>query len=537
MRTIVQVIAIILTINLSFGQTPQDNFEGTGNITSWFGDNCGINTGFANPFKTGLNVSNAVLRYDDTGGQYANVRFDFSPNFDLSVNHSFKIKIYVPSSGITGSQPNQVSLKLQNGSLGSPWSTQSEIIKPIVLDQWQEVLFDFKNDAYINLDSGSPAPITRTDFSRVVIQVNGENNNNHVLAYIDDLINDNSTEGAPVFDNLVWSDEFNGSGAIDAAKWHHQIHPIINGINWANNEEQHYTADASNSYRDNGSLIIKANKENYTYNGATKNYTSARINSKFAFKYGRVEVRAKLPSVAGTWPAIWLLGKNINEDGAYWDNQGFGTVGWPFCGEIDIMEPNVAKTEILGTWHWDNGGGYQSNSASIPLSNAEASQNFHIYALEWDASSMRLFVDDVLVNQMDTVNPFNQEFYIILNVAMGGNLGGTIDPAFTSDVMEIDYIRIYQESTLSSINEPNVPKVKMYPNPVDAKLNFELAGTSGKQIKMQVIDVNGRIVHDDRYLGSNNSISYNTSSLNSGLYFVKVITDDIASELLRFIKK
>lgn len=527
---------LFLSVHLVIAQIPQDDFEGSGNITTWFGDNCGINTGFANPYKTGINVSNTVLRYDDTGGQYANVRFDVSPNFDLSVNHSFKLKIYVPSSGITGSQPNQVSLKLQDGTLGAPWSTQSEIIQPIVLDEWQEVIFDFKNGTYINLDGGSPPPVTRTDFNRVVIQVNGENNNDLVLAYIDDIINDDSIESGPVFDNLVWSDEFNGSGAIDAAKWHHQIHPIINGVDWANNEEQHYTASLDNSYKDNGSLIIKAKKENYIYNGSTKSYTAARINSKFAFKYGRVEVRAKLPSVAGTWPAIWLLGKNINEDGAYWDDQGFGTTGWPLCGEIDIMEPNVPKTEILGTWHWDNGSGYQINSASVSLSNVDTSQNFHDYVLEWDATSMRIYVDNVLVNQMNTVNPFNQEFYIILNVAMGGNLGGAIDPTFTEDTMEIDYVRVYQESTLSHNKPQPNNKVKFYPNPVENKLHIELGDKTDKSVAMKVLDVSGRVVYKKKYTNSNNKIHYSTALLNSGLYFVELISDDFVTDSFKFIK-
>ncbi len=113
-------------------QKVEDNFEGAGTITSWFGDACAINTSFANPFKVGINTSATVLRYVDSGGQYANVRFDVPVNFDLSTNHTFSLKIYVASSDTTGSAPNQVSLKLQDNTLGSPWSTQTEIIKTIV---------------------------------------------------------------------------------------------------------------------------------------------------------------------------------------------------------------------------------------------------------------------------------------------------------------------------------------------------------------------------------------------------------------------
>ncbi len=189
-------------------QSIQDNFEGTGTITTWFGDDCTINTKATNNFKTGINTSATVLSYADNGGQYANVRFDVGNNFDLSAKYVFSLKIYVTSNGLTGSQTNQISLKLQDGKLGQPWVTQSEVIKPIVLDQWQTVTFNFKNDAYVNLDAGSLPPTQRKDFNRVVLQVNGENNNSKVLAFLDDFYYDGIIPADPVYDKLVWSDEF-----------------------------------------------------------------------------------------------------------------------------------------------------------------------------------------------------------------------------------------------------------------------------------------------------------------------------------------
>ena len=255
----------------------------------------------------------------------------------------------------------------------------------------------------------------------------------------DGVINNVDTK----FNKLVWSDEFDVSGKVDKIKWHHQT-KLLFGSSWANNEEQHYTNRVANSYVDDGTLKIKAIKERYKDQGHIKQYTSARLNSKFAFKYGKVVVRAKLPSIAGTWPAIWLLGKNISENGGYWYKKGFGNTIWPLCGEIDIMEPNKLKTETLATWHWHNGEKYQMNSSSVPLSNIDASQNFHDYILEWDSKSMRIYIDDILVNEMPTVNPYHEEFYILLNVAMGGNLAAEIDPEFTHDIMEIDYVRVYQ---------------------------------------------------------------------------------------------
>ena len=160
-----------------------DDFEGTGNITTWAGDACGMDNAFANPFKQGINTSNTVLEYSDTGGQYANIRFDVPQNFELATKNKFSLKIYVPSSSITGSQTNKISLKLQDGTAGQPWAQQTEIIKPIVLDQWQTIEFDFAND----VTAGAANPLSRTDFNRVVLQVNGENNFDSVKAYIDDF--------------------------------------------------------------------------------------------------------------------------------------------------------------------------------------------------------------------------------------------------------------------------------------------------------------------------------------------------------------
>ena len=157
-----------------FAQTIQDDFEGNGNISSWFGDNCAIDTNFNNPNSNTNNSSSKVLRYHDLGALYANIRFDAGRNFNLSNFYTFTLKIYVPSSGLTGTQNNQISLKLQDGNLTAPWSTQSEIIKPIALNTWQTVSFDFASDPYININSSSLPPTQRTDFNRIILQVNGE---------------------------------------------------------------------------------------------------------------------------------------------------------------------------------------------------------------------------------------------------------------------------------------------------------------------------------------------------------------------------
>lgn len=247
------------------------------------------------------------------------------------------------------------------------------------------------------------------------------------------------------FATLVFSDEFEYEGAPNTEKWHHQIIPPDNG-SWHNNELQHYTARAENSFVSDGTLKIKALKEDYIYNGSMKSYTSARLNAKHAFTYGRIEVRAKLPSEAGTWPAIWTLGANSNETGNYFGDQ-YGSVGWPLCGEIDIMEQTGwDKNIIISHFHWGdlNTEEYLNEGSEVPI--ADASTEFHVYSLEWDSGSIKAYVDDTLIHELPNSpnKPYNEEQYLILNIAMGGNLGGEVPDTFSEDTLEIDYVRIYQ---------------------------------------------------------------------------------------------
>ena len=244
-------------------------------------------------------------------------------------------------------------------------------------------------------------------------------------------------------EELVWSDEFNIDGAIDSNKWFHQTQ-LPAGGGWFNNEAQHYTNRIQNSYVSGGKLNLVAIKETFTDQGRTKEYTSARLNSKAAFQYGRMEIRAKLPTGAGTWPAIWMLGKNIDEDGGYWDNNGYGSTPWPACGEIDIME------------HWGNNQNYVSSAMHTPSSYggtfntggrtlSTASTAFHVYELDWNAQRMIFSVDGTVHYTYNPPTkdantwPFDAEQYFLLNVAIEGG-GANI----TQTAMEIDYIRVYQ---------------------------------------------------------------------------------------------
>jgi len=226
---------------------------------------------------------------------------------------------------------------------------------------------------------------------------------------------------------LVWSDEFDTPGAPNPAKWGYDL----GAGGWGNNELQYYTNRLENSSVAGGTLKITAKAESFS----GSNYTSARLLSKdkFSFKYGKVEARAKLPAGVGTWPAIWMLGSNI------------GTVSWPACGEIDIMEHRGSElNKIFGTLHYPGRSGGNADGTTTIISNA--STEFHIYTMEWNASTIKIAVDNtVFFTYANTAaSPFNQNFFLILNVAMGGNFGGAVDPAFSTAALEIDYIRVYQ---------------------------------------------------------------------------------------------
>lgn len=247
------------------------------------------------------------------------------------------------------------------------------------------------------------------------------------------------------FETLVWSDEFNGEGALDSSKWFHQV-KLPKGGSWWGGIIQHYTDELANSYQADGLLHLVAKKEPFEAYGVKKEYTSARLNSKFTFTYGRVEFRAKLPKGVGTWPAVWMLNRNIAEDGAYWQEQGFGTTRWPYCGEIDILE-HWGKNQDFVQSALHNGSSYGHDVENLGGRTIEdASDRFHIYAMEWTNEKMVFSVDDVIhyvyePKEKTNANwPYDDEYYFILNIAIEGD----IDPAFTQSEMQIDYIRVYQ---------------------------------------------------------------------------------------------
>lgn len=237
---------------------------------------------------------------------------------------------------------------------------------------------------------------------------------------------------------LVWSDEFTNDGSLDPQKWFLETFAPNNG-SWYNDELQHYTDRLENAYVSEGTLKLVAKKETYSSSGTTKDYTSARLNSKFHFTYGKVEVRAKLPRTQGTWPAIWALGSNIEQ------------VGWPKCGEIDMME-QLFEDHLMVQSAIHVQGRYGNDPALKQVNVTDVTENFHVYGMIWDTDKISFTVDNEVffvynpTDRSEDFWPFNKDQFLLLNVAVGGALGGAVDSHFIQDQMEVDYVRVYQKT-------------------------------------------------------------------------------------------
>ena len=234
--------------------------------------------------------------------------------------------------------------------------------------------------------------------------------------------------------NLVWNDEFNGS-ALSTTDWNYEIGTGNGG--WGNNELQYYRQE--NTSVSNGILTIQAKKEFFN----ASSYTSSRITTqnKQSFQYGRVDIRASLPFGKGLWPAVWMLGDNIS------------SVGWPSCGEIDIMElvgGGDTDNEVHGTAHWEFNGSRALSGGSNRLSNGTFAHEFHVFSIVWDSQKIEWFRDDIKYKTLDIrpadLSEFQNSFFLIFNVAVGGDWPGspnslTLFPQY----MFVDYVRVFQK--------------------------------------------------------------------------------------------
>ena len=245
-------------------------------------------------------------------------------------------------------------------------------------------------------------------------------------------------------------DESSNWQPIDSSKWFHQTQ-LPNGWGWYNSEQQHYTDELDNSYTSNGTLKIVAKRENYSDQGHTKPFTSARLNSKFAFKYGKVEFRAKMPTNngAGSWPAVWMLNRTVTEPGNYWGTQGFASTSWPASGEIDLLE-HYSKNHgyASSAMHTTSSNGGTVNTNGRWISNIS---QYHTYSMDWNADRIIFKIDGIEHYRYDpfTKNantwPFDDHFYLILNVAVERE--EITSDSFNSGTMEVDYIRVYHHQT------------------------------------------------------------------------------------------
>jgi len=247
---------------------------------------------------------------------------------------------------------------------------------------------------------------------------------------------------APAHAKLVWADEFNGpeGSGPDAKKWI----AIEDGTGFGNNELEYYTPRTVNAHVEKGELLLTARKEPYTGKNGTKEYTSGRIESrgKFELQYGRVEARLKLPKGQGIWPAFWMLGSD------------FATASWPACGEIDIMENIGAEPDkVHGSLHGPgySGGNPLTGVYALP-GGARFSDDYHVFALEWEPKEIRFYVDGKLFETQKAADlpagkrwVFDHPFYIVLNVAVGGFWPGAPDAATSfPQTMKVDWVRVYK---------------------------------------------------------------------------------------------
>jgi beta-glucanase (GH16 family) len=318
---------------------------------------------------------------------------------------------------------------------------------------------------------------------------------------------------------LVWQDEFDGPN-IDMSKWSHEV----NGSGGGNNELQYYTARTNNSFIENGNLVIQALEESYTGPDGQRDYTSARLRTlnKGDWTYGRFEARMKLPYGQGLWPAFWML----PTDWVYG--------GWAASGEIDIMEIVGDEPDILhGTIHYH--GGWPDNQysgGSYALPTGDFSDDFHVFAIEWEYGEIRWYIDGIHYHtetSWDTTAsgapfpaPFDERFHILLNVAVGGNWPGSPDGSTVfPQRMTVDYVRVYTPTTTT------IPGTNLLANP----------GYESGSLNPWVGYAAGGANENGGYVESTSSTYYNGGNsggdhvlTHSGQYVAKVFGDFTGGE-------
>jgi beta-glucanase (GH16 family) len=310
---------------------------------------------------------------------------------------------------------------------------------------------------------------------------------------------------------LVWSDEFDGT-TLNTNNWN----IVEGGSGFGNQEKQFYTSRPQNLKVESGNLVITALLENYTVGSMTWKYTSARINSsrKKDFTYGKIEARIKLPTGAGTWPAFWAM--------------GYGS--WPSCGEVDILEfvgrqPDQFQSNV----HTKDFNGTKGNNFHIVKSYPGISNDFHTYAIEWTSEKIKFFFDG---NQYWTFSslsvnadnyPFNNPLYLIINLAIGGTLGGTVDDSIFPQQLLVDYVRVYRDVSSGGLSGQLFDQRPIFPSIVHENLKIKFPSAS-KENQVAVFDMGGKQIVDNKSVSSIIDIDF--ESFTNGVYIVRTLSDN-----------
>jgi beta-glucanase (GH16 family) len=416
------------------------------------------------------------------------------------------VKIFKTANG-------RVAFKLEKtGDAGS--FTNSQNYTPA--GQWQEIIFDVGG-----------AGGTRYD-DYFIMPDQTENLSEDITIYIDEIVLKTDPEAGedreielPGTFQPVWSDEFNGSN-YDTDIWT----PQIKGDGFGNNELQFYTGLEKNIFVRDGNLVLKAYKEPYQ----NREYTSGKLwtQNKKDIKYGRIEARFKLPEGRGTWPAIWMMPQN----------SAYG--GWPNSGEIDIMEfVGYDANKVYGTVHRGVGSGGNGNGANTSI--AGKTDDFHVIRIDWEPGYIKWYLNDQLFHTYNNAFagsaqwPFDQEFYLILNFAVGGDWGGAqgVDENIWPQEFLIDYVRVYQKSEKTTIRQ-----IKNTPFSVSSFSKDELIFNSSSQypLNINIYSLSGQKQWSKNTTPNDSETIINISGLSKGFYIITV-SDKIHSYSQKIIKQ
>jgi beta-glucanase (GH16 family) len=440
MKFITILLLFIGVSNSAFCQVLVDDFDST--RTAYYGYKDGTLSVATNPAVAGINTSAQVGMYiRNASAQYDVMRIQVSGYFNNVIDYvtgtrTLTMKVYSPRAGI----PVQLSFEDTNRTNSTNYPTGRYLVVTDTTrtsNQWELLTFRFNNQPD---NTTSPLGINTILLSFNLNSYTGD------TYYFDDVKVAEFTQF-----KLVFNDEFSGN-AIDASKWN------VNVVETSfNNELQYYTARTQNVSVSNGSLNLTGRRESF----GRQQYTSGKVtnNGLGSIKYGRVKVRAKVPSGQGLWPAIWMM----PDDAAYG--------GWPASGEIDIMENlgNNTRT-VYSTIHFTDPN-HQYITRSNQGSSVDYSADFHIYEVAWTPTRINFLVDSVCISSTEKARPFDQRFYLILNLAVGGDWPGNPNGStpFPS-TFQVDYVRIYSDRVIC--NAPPRPVIS-----ASGPINFCNAGT------------------------------------------------------------